>query len=61
MTEEMSSVTCPICGGPAETGAIYSRSSLEWMSGVPTWTKKIFGGLFGQMLGEVGLFWASYG
>lgn len=55
-------VTCPLCGGEAERGAVYSRSALTWRSGKVDWKNKLkaeyFFGL-GKALGEVGVFWAS--
>lgn len=62
MTDETGRVVCPLCGGEAESGAMYSRSALAWLSGKPDLKHRFKAGflLAGEMIGEVGLFLASH-
>jgi len=57
MSEQIETVTCPICGKEAEIGAIYSPSWLEWISGKPNWKKRFIAelGLGGMDIGKAGL------
>lgn len=62
MGEQPEIVKCPICGGEAEKGAVYSRSSLTWLAGEPNWKSRLGAGLYllGKQIGRFEWIGASY-